>query len=335
MLILQLPRSHIPLYEADYEALRMKQATHMAAIHVSNNSLHLPPATRASARVSERLRLKLPVKPGAEIVRHSQRNKEQFVSLSPFDLAFPVHVRPVSTSVVLFSVSPFDTRFPSFRPHPSPRVTPHVTLDSHDLSPAVSFSPWDVRFPKSSFHRKHHRKSHNRSFQKRLRLQAAVAQYRRERGPAQDRPLFDLKSREVKTLDPSSFLSFSPWQETDFALACGVKLDKFIAARNLKQAVKAASGQRRAKQIKNAQKKLKRYYSFSPFDSRFPNFSVKMSNSQQLVLVKKPQTLLAAAFPAFSPLARQTPAAFPQTQTQTTNNSAVKTPNRQPSIPMH
>jgi len=258
MLILQLPRSHIPLYEADYEALRMKQATHMAAIHVSNNSLHLPPATRASARVSERLRLKLPVKPGAEIVRHSQRNKEQFVSLSPFDLAFPVHVRPVSTSVVLFSVSPFDTRFPSFRPHPSPRVTPHVTLDSHDLSPAVSFSPWDVRFPKSSFHRKHHRKSHNRSFQKRLRLQAAVAQYRRERGPAQDRPLFDLKSREVKTLDPSSFLSFSPWQETDFALACGVKLDKFIAARNLKQAVKAASGQRRAKQIKNAQKKTQK-----------------------------------------------------------------------------
>jgi hypothetical protein len=310
MLILQQPRSHIPLYEADYESLRMKQQ-HSVDAHRVMSHLHVPPAPRAAARVSERLRVKLPVKPAADIVQHDQR-VESFVSITPFDSHFPSFPR-TKERVVLFSVSPFDSRFPSFTSTARAVFSrPRPVLDSDDKTMEISsFSPFDARFD-TEFHRHRrspqHRRTRNRSFIKKRRILAAVAQYRREVGPVSSRALFDPEDRKIHPVDPS-IPSFSPWQEAEFAVHCKIPLPRFVHPKKLKAVTLQAAAILKPRLLKT---KKPRYISYSPFNPNFPSFSSKSAT----VLSKKPASaaaavIPAAAFPAYSPMAKQQAAVQP------------------------
>lgn len=282
MLILQQPRSHIPLYEADYEVMNSKKHRGFVSSHV-----HVASAPRASARL-ERQRFKLPVKPSTAIVQHNKR-VESFVSVSPFDARFPV-LSCLHPRILLFSVSPWDARFPSFR---SSRVSvrqyrPLLDSDEKTLE-FSSFSPFHELFPSRPNRRHRNRAS------KRHRLQAAIAQYRRERGPVAKRPLFNAEDRKYRPIDPS-IVSYSPWQEVEFALLCGIALPNFVHSRKLKNATIKAAEILKPKLMKT---KKPRYLSYSPFNPLFPFAIAKNSGTVASTAI------VSYAFPAYSPMAKQ------------------------------
>ena len=349
MLILQQPQSHIPLYEADYEAQSLKREKQME-MHRPKSSLHLAAAPRASARLVDRQRFKLPAKPSVEIVRHDQRlAASQLISVSPFDVSFPSFPQ-TKELVVLFSVSPLDSRFPSFRlpRQSSPRQLPRpVSAESADQA-VVSFSPFAREFDQtvaaaSQFRRRvapSHRRHRNRSAIKRRRLQAAMAQYRRERGPVQSRPVFDAETRKQRSqpVDPS-IVSFSPWQEAEFAVHCKVPLPQFVHSRRLRAVTKQVAAILKPKLLKT---KKPRFISYSPFSPLFPNFSKQPVKQLPLASKLPPTAVSSYSFPAYSPIAKQQPSAAGQFNVPAASKAAAVQPAavaakaaRQPSLHMH
>jgi len=324
MIILQ-PQSHIPLYEADYEALKLKQKPNHSQ---KTPSTHLAASPRAAARLTERQRFKLPIHISTTIIRHNQRVND-FVSLSPFDSGFPVFTR-TRQNCVLFSVSPFDAQFPAFSARRIARPEIRPLLDSDDREVIKSFTPFDQQFPSASYvHRAPGRRLRNKSAIKRRRMELAVAQYRRERGPVVERPLFDVTSRKTKAVDPS-IVSFSPWQEAEFAVLCKIPLPKFVAAKNLKAATVKAGQILKPKLLKL---KKPRYMSYSPFSPMFPNIG-KPAVAKKVV-ASSANVPTAAAFPAYSPMAKQKTEKTTGFNLPVATNAKEKTPARQPSLPMH
>lgn len=327
MLILQQPQSHIPLYEADYETLKVKRLLRHS--HKTPRT-HLAPSPRAAARLTERQRFKLPVQASAAITQHYQR-VDHFLSVSPFDSRFPVLTRTRQTCV-LFSVSPFDARFPASSAQRVARPEIRPLLDSDDREVIKSLTPFDPHFPSASYvHRAPGRRLRNKSAIKRRRLDAAVAQYRRERGPVAERPVFDVTSRKAKSVDPS-IVSFSPWQEAEFAVLCKIPLPKFVATKNLKAATIKAGQILKPRLMKV---KKPRYVSYSPFSPMFPNIG-KPALAKKAVtssaIVPVPAT---GAFPAYSPMAKQRTEKAAGFNLPAATQAKDKTPARQPSLHIH
>lgn len=266
-LILQQPRSHIPLYEADYEKAKAKSAVRKP---------RSKPVQSSSRLASSMRRFKLSAHPDTDIIRR----ENHFVSVSPFDARFPVFVATPKEIIPLFTVSPFDAAFPVY----SHRVIEksRVTLDS-DTQPIESYSPFDAHFPKFT---QKHRRTRNRSSIKKRKLRQAMLQYRRERGPVNERP--QIKARPAAILE-GSVVSFSPWDSLNFCLHCGLALEKLLK-----------NGKQIAAQLEKAKlpvAKKWRFKSYSPWDSRYP------LGVEEVVI--KPTTKIASAFPAFSPMAKK------------------------------
>jgi len=149
---------------------------------------------------------------------------------------------------------------------------PPVLLEFEDPRD-VSFSPFDESFPRPS-HEK--RKSRNRSNRHRRHLLAAMEQYKSEHGPMNER------SVHVEKDETKQMKSYSPWQEEQFARACGIPFTKYMKAKNIPAL---------------------RPFSFSPWSDKFPVFKAA---SKQVTLPKgalaMPSAPTATPFPAFSPL---------------------------------
>jgi hypothetical protein len=324
MLILQQPHSHIPLYEADYKALKLKKE--LRHTHKTPRT-HLASSPRAAARLTERLRFKLPVQVSATIIHHNQRVNHS-VSVTPFDSSFPVLARTRQIHV-LFSVSPFDARFPAFRARRVDRTELRPLIDSDELEVTKSFTPFDQHFPSTAYvHRAPGRRLRNKSAIKRRRLEAAVAQYRRERGPVAERLVYDAAGRNTKSVDPS-IVSFSPWQEAEFAVFCSIPLPKFVAAKNIKAVTVKACELLKPKLMKV---KSPRYMSYSPFSPMFPNIGKPVVAKK---VVATSAIVPVGAFPAYSPMAKQQTEKTPGFNLPAATQAKEKTPARQPSLHMH
>jgi len=268
---LQQPRSHLPLYEADYQ----KKAVKKVKKQQSGGS-----SPSGSTRLVSSINKVLPAKPS---VRKSHVDQ---LSVSPFDLRFPVTIIKQKT----YSVSPFDPAFLFKKNLNAINPKPALTLDSNSPVDAdyQSFSPFQTGFP-FSHHHGQHRKTRNHSSIKKRKLQAAMKEYRRERGPAAERSLI---KKNPSIILEGSVVSFSPWQSVEFCVACDLPLQKLVKDyKKIQQAMNLKKKQQQAQQ-----KPQIRFKSYSPFDANFPH------------TIKTPPATAAAvaAFPAYSPLARKT-----------------------------
>lgn len=301
-LILQQPRSHIPLYEADYQKVKEKAKT---------RKVKQVKQVRVSRLADSMHRFKLSAHPQTDI---SRREQNKIVSVSPFDARFPVFAAKPKEIVPLYTVSPFDTAFPVYKKKIIEES--RVTLDS-DVAPVAAYSPWDEDFPRFT---QKHRLSRNKSAIKKRKLRQAMLQYRRERGPASQRPIYTPKPAAILE---GSVVSYSPWDSLAFCMACDLPLEKLLK-----------NGKQIAAQLAKAKRPVEkkwRFKSYSPFDAKYP------LGVEEVII--KPTVKAANAFPAFSPLAKkgqQAPVDFKlPAATSTPAVAKASSANARKVLPMH
>jgi hypothetical protein len=302
---LQQPHSHIPLYEADYE--KMKKT---ASMKKEESTSRMIGRRLISSMLSGSSRLVLPAKPEV------RKTHVEYLSVSPFDTRFPMFAKTPELKMPLFSVSPFDSDFPHYLNRSTSKQSEkkQITLDSNDVEDPdfKSFSPFQQGFPHSKHHGRH-RKSRNRSSIKKRKLVAAMKDYRRERGPASERPLLKEKASAIYE---GSVISFSPWQSVEFCEACDLPIQKLV-----KDYKKLVQQKQMQKHLAKKAKKSFRFISYSPFDARFPLGVIQQPQQQLVVKVN--------AFPAYSPMAKKvTPADFKMPPAVASPAPAVATTQR-------
>jgi hypothetical protein len=212
----------------------------------------------------------------------------KFESFSPWDSGFPSsisklqQVRVSNTS----AYNPNTIKLPQFRKiieRPAP------ALFEIEDSREVSFSPFDERFPKSPVMK---RKSRNHSKRNRRHLMMAMEQYKAEHGPMSSRPIKPASNPEKQ------MKSYSPWQEEQFAKACGIPAYKFIKPKNMRRM---------------------RPFSFSPWSENFPVFKSIPRQVSLPKMASMPERPIATPFPAFSPLHKRAKAAQRNSVTPSTS----------------
>ena len=236
---------------------------------------------------------KLPARPGRTIM--TAIAKMPILSVTPWDSRFPM--KKVSPKPFVYTVNPWNSAFPMKLELVKKPIVKDSRLPSQeevDVS-FVSLSPWDCMFPKSSLNPK--RKSRNRSqINKRHRVEAML-QYKKEHGPVAQR------TWEVKPVKTDySFISFSPWQETEFAKKVGIPIKDFVSFKKLKN--------NNVAKVKPDVKSLGiKFVSVSPFNASFPK-----SAKEEVKGKAKPMPVLNTV-PAVTSLMARTMTAPPKSPT--------------------